>query len=147
MIHSAYSYSTCFFKINFYWSVVGLLCVSFCCMAKWISFFIYMYHHFFRFFFHLGHYSVLSSFPCVIYSRFCCVCVRSHSRVQLFVTPRTVAHQGPLSVEFSRQGYWNGLPFPPSGNLPNPGIEPESPAVSRWVLYWWTTILQYKIKS
>ena len=43
-------------------------------------------------------------------------------------TPRTVAHQAPLSMWFSRQGYWNGLPCPPSGDLPNPGIKPRSPA-------------------
>ena len=38
-----------------------------------------------------------------------------------------VARQVPLSMEFSRQGYWNGLPFPFPGDLPNPGIEPRSP--------------------
>ena len=43
-------------------------------------------------------------------------------------TPRTVAHQAPLSVGFSRQEYWSGLPFPSLGDLPNPGIEPGSPA-------------------
>ena len=55
------------------------------------------------------------------------VCVQSLSRVQLSATPRTVARQAPLSMGLSRQGYWNGLPFPPSGDLPNPGIEPGSP--------------------
>ena len=44
-----------------------------------------------------------------------------------FATPWTVACQAPLSVEFSRQEYWSGLPVP-SGELPNPGIEPASPA-------------------
>ena len=48
------------------------------------------------------------------------------SRVQLFVTPQTVAHQTPLSMGFSRQEYWSGLPFPSLGDLPNPGTEPES---------------------
>ena len=48
--------------------------------------------------------------------------------VQLFVTPWTVAHQASLSMGFSRQEYWSGLPFPPGGDLPNPGIEPMSPA-------------------
>ena len=43
------------------------------------------------------------------------------------VTPWTVAHQAPLSMGFSRQEYWSGLPFPSPGDLPNPGIEPESP--------------------
>ena len=46
--------------------------------------------------------------------------------VQLCVTPWTVAHQAPLSMEFSRQKYWSGLPHPPPGDLPNPGIEPKS---------------------
>ena len=55
--------------------------------------------------------------------------VKSLSRVQLFMTPRTVAYQVPLSMGFSRQEYWSGLPFPSPGNLPNPGIEPESPAL------------------
>ena len=44
-------------------------------------------------------------------------------RVRLFVTPWTAAHQAPLSMEFSMQEYWNGLPFPTSGDLPNPGIK------------------------
>ena len=43
--------------------------------------------------------------------------------------PRTVAHQTPLSMGFSRQEYWSGLPFPCLRNLPNPGIEPWSPAL------------------
>ena len=43
--------------------------------------------------------------------------------------PWTVAHQGPLSMEFSRQEYWSGLPFPSPGDLPDPGIEPRSPAL------------------
>ena len=44
----------------------------------------------------------------------------------LFATPRTVAHQAPLCMEFSRQDYWSGLPFPSPGVLPDPGIEPMS---------------------
>ena len=40
--------------------------------------------------------------------------------------PMDCSRQAPLSMEFSRQEYWGGLPFPPSGDLPNPGIEPES---------------------
>ena len=44
------------------------------------------------------------------------------------VTPRTVAHQAPLSLEFSRQAHWSGLPFPSPGNIPNPGIKPRFPA-------------------
>ena len=53
--------------------------------------------------------------------------VLSHlSHVRLFVTPWTVAYQTPLSMGFSRQEYWSGVPLPPSG-LPDPGIEPSSP--------------------
>ena len=44
--------------------------------------------------------------------------------VQLFAIPWNVAHQDPLSMEFSSQEYWSGLPFPPPGDLPDPGIEP-----------------------
>ena len=55
--------------------------------------------------------------------------VKSLSHVRLFATPWTVAYQASLSMGFSRQGYWSGLPFPSSGDLPNPGIEPGSPAL------------------
>ena len=57
------------------------------------------------------------------------VLVKSLSRVRLFVTPWTVAHQAPPSMGFSREEYWSGLPFPSPGDLPNPGIEPRSPAL------------------
>ena len=50
------------------------------------------------------------------------------SCVQLFATPWTVAHQAPLSLGFSRQEYWNRLPFPFPGDLLNPGIKSTSPA-------------------
>ena len=55
--------------------------------------------------------------------------VKSLSRVQLFGTPWTVAYQAPQSMEFSRQEYWSGLPFPSPGDLPKPGIKPGSPAL------------------
>ena len=58
-----------------------------------------------------------------------CVCVKSLSHVRLFATPWTLAHQVPLSGEFSSQEYWSGLPFPSPEDLPNPGIEPGSPAL------------------
>ena len=51
------------------------------------------------------------------------------SCIQLFETPWTVAHQAPLSMGFPRQEYWSGLPFPSPGDLPNPAIEPRSPAL------------------
>ena len=68
-----------------------------------------------------------------------CVCVQnsltvyhaqSLSHVQLSVNPWTVAHQAPLSMEFSKQEYWSRLPFPPPGDLPDPGIELTSPVPS-----------------
>ena len=52
------------------------------------------------------------------------------SRVQLFVTPWTVAYQAPLSMGFSGEESWSGLPFPPLGDLPDPGIEPASFALA-----------------
>ena len=55
--------------------------------------------------------------------------VKLFSRVQLFATPWTVAYQVPPSMGFSRQEYWSGLPFLSPGDLPNPGIEPGSPAL------------------
>ena len=52
--------------------------------------------------------------------------LKHYSHVRLFVTPWTVAHQAPLSMGFSRQGYWSGLPGPPPGDLPDPGTDPGS---------------------
>ena len=63
--------------------------------------------------------------PCVCV----CVCVCSVMS-DSFVTPWTVACQVPLSVGFSRKEYWSGLLFPSPGDLPNPGIEPESPGLA-----------------
>ena len=55
------------------------------------------------------------------------VCAQSLCRAWLFTTPWTVAHQAPLSVGFSGQEQWSGLPFPSPGDLPDPGIESASP--------------------
>ena len=58
-----------------------------------------------------------------------------HSVAQSRLTlcnPWTVAHLAPLSMEFSRQEYWSGLPFPALGDLPDPGIEPISPVSPAW---------------
>ena len=52
------------------------------------------------------------------------------SYVQLLATPRTTAHQPPLSIRFPSQEYCRGLPFPPPGDLPDPGIESPSPALA-----------------
>ena len=62
-----------------------------------------------------------------------CVCgerAQSHICVRLFVTSWTVAHQASLSMEFSRQEYWSGLPFPTPARLPAPGIGPQSPVLA-----------------
>ena len=53
----------------------------------------------------------------------------NHSVMSDFATPWTVAHQALLDMGFSRQVYWSRLPCPPPGDLPNPGIEPRSPAL------------------
>ena len=55
--------------------------------------------------------------------------VKSLSRVRLLATPWTAAYQAPLSMGFSRQECWSALPFPSPGDLPDPGIEPGSPAL------------------
>ena len=56
-------------------------------------------------------------------------CMLSHSVMSNSAASWTVAHQTPLSMRFSSQEYWSGLPFPSPGNLPDPGIEPRSPAL------------------
>ena len=61
------------------------------------------------------------------------------SRVLFFATRWTEAYQAPLSVEFSRQEYWSGLPFPPPGDLPDPGIAPGSPALAGGCFTIWAT--------
>ena len=53
----------------------------------------------------------------------------SHSVMSDSVIPRTIVHPSPLSMELSRQEYWSGLPHPSPGDLPNPGIDPRSPAL------------------
>ena len=67
------------------------------------------------------------------------VVAQSISHVRLFVTLWTVACQPPPSMGFSRQEYWSGLQFPSLGSLPNPGIEPESPASSSLAHGFFTT--------
>ena len=71
---------------------------------------------------------VVSCYASVPYVIVCsCACVlSSFSRVQLFATRWTVAHQDPLSAGFSRQEYWSGLPCPPAGDFPDLGIKPAS---------------------
>ena len=68
------------------------------------------------------------------------VVVQLLSHVPLFVTPLTVARQTPLSMEFSRQEYWSGLPLPTPGDLPDAGIEPSSLAFPALTGKFFTTV-------
>ena len=70
-------------------------------------------------------YEYFLNFLCIY--PYMCVWAQLLSRAWLFVTPWTVAHQAPLSMGFSQQGYWSGLPFSHPGGLPNPGTKPTSP--------------------
>ena len=65
------------------------------------------------------------------------MCGQSLNHVKLFATPWTVACQVHMFVGFPRQEYWNGLPFPPQGDLSDPGIKPESLHLQhwQWILY------------
>ena len=60
----------------------------------------------------------------------CCCAVLCSVLSNCFATQRSVAHKPPLSMEFSRQEYWTGLPFPTPGDLPDPRIKPMSPALA-----------------
>ena len=66
-------------------------------------------------------------------------CLLSHSCIQLFTIPWTVACQGPLSMGFSRQECWSEFPRPPPGDLPCPGMEPMSPAYPALASRFFTT--------
>ena len=77
--------------------------------------------------------------PKYAYDFFICfsVCAQSLRRVWLFLTPWTVAHQAPLSMEYFKQGYWSRLPLPTPGDLPDPRIKRKSlasPALASWFL-------------
>ena len=97
--------------------------------SKWFSYTYTYIYYLFRFFFHIVCYKVLSRLPFTIQqvTFFIYGCTLSHfSHVRLCSTLWTVACQAPLSMGFSRQAYWSGLPCPPPGDLLNPGVEPES---------------------
>ena len=68
------------------------------------------------------------------------MCMLSHCCAQLFVAPWTIACQAPLSMGFSRQEYWGGLPFPTPGDLPDSGIEPTSLASPALAGKFFTTV-------
>ena len=88
----------------------------------------------------------MAIFPCYTihpvayftYNSWCAV-LSHFSHVRLFATLWTISHQPPLSMRFSRQGYWSGLPCPPPGDPPNPGIEPESLCLLNWQVGSFTT--------
>ena len=73
--------------------------------------------------------------PCVCVCVCVCVCAQLLSHVLLFETPWAIGRQAPLSMEFSR----SQLPFPPPGDLPDPGIKPQPPVMGAWSLYHWIT--------
>ena len=99
----------------FNWSIDDLqCCIRFWCIAKWFNLYIYKWKEKSE----SGSHSV--QFSSV---------TQSLSRIQLFVTLWSVTYQDTPSMEFSRQEYWSGLPLPSSGDLPNPGFEPGSPAL------------------
>ena len=107
------------------------------------SFFtVYMIYNFQPFYYQPAYFNILKAVFCtqhIVGSHFLNLICRSLpftwyvcqslSHVQLFTTPWTVACQAPLSMEFSRQEYWSGLPFPSPEDLPDTGIEPRSPAL------------------
>ena len=73
-----------------------------------------------------------------------CVYVNHFICVQLFVTLCSVAHPAPLSIGFSRQEYWSGLPWPPPGDLQDPGVKPSSLTFPRNVGRFFTTSIIWK---
>ena len=74
------------------------------------------------------------------------LCVRAYSVISDSATPRTVAHQDPLSMGFSRQEYWSGLPFPPPVDLPDPEIELTIPALASNLLSHWESPLSLVVQ-
>ena len=114
--------------ITFYWSITALqCCVCFYCIVKWISF-MYTYIPLFWDFLPISvtteHTPVFTALLFTIARTW----VQSLNRVRLFMTPWTVAHQAPLSMGFSRQEYWSGLPFPKHSST-------EEWAKKMWYIY------------
>ena len=83
--------------------------------------------------------SNLADYNIIYFSIWCPVKVKSLSCVRLCATPWTAACQAPLSMGFSRQQYWSGLPFPSPRDLPNPGTESRSPALHADAFTIWAT--------
>ena len=74
-------------------------------------------------------------------------CKLSHALMSDSVAPWTVACKAPLSVGFTRHGYWSGLPFPTPGALPNSGIKPASPALTGGFFHHWATWESHFVSS
>ena len=85
-------------------------------------------------------FQVLTSHLCLVATMPLCSVAQSLSHVWLFATPWIVAFQAPLSMKFSRQKYWSGLPFSPPEDLPDPGIEPTSLASPALAGRFFTTV-------
>ena len=75
----------------------------------------------------------------IVFKKPCCAVLSGFSHVQLFATPWTITLQAPLSMGFPLQEYWSGMPCPPSGDLPDSGIKPTSPASPALVGRFFTT--------
>ena len=129
-----YSFSNSFPK---YWLLQNIECNSLCYAVKSLLVICFTYS---------SYYKILSIILCAMQLSPCWLSVLhivvyicwspKHvkmkvllSHIWLFLIPQTVVHQAPLSVEFSRQEYQSRLPFPPPGDLPDPGTEPRSPAL------------------
>ena len=98
------------------------------CICSWIAHTLYRHEHTVKDNVTLSYQSTPSP-ECLL--RHTCVCiVQPLSRVQLFATPWTLACQAPLSMGFPKEEYWSGLPLPPPGDPPSPGMEPLSPALA-----------------
>ena len=113
--------SKCLFFV-FFWIPIRI------CWDSWIcgsTFFLYFRKSSTIFFSNI--HSFLDTVFFSLFFRSCCAELFSH--VWLFVTPWTAARHASLSMGLSRQEYWSGLPHPPAGNLPNPGIEARSPTL------------------
>ena len=137
-------YSICLFVIGFFHLaqcsqrvIYVVACVRISFQGWIISYHVYIFHI-------LLIYLPFDSHWCCVYLlailNHIAVNVLSHfSHVQLFASLWTIACQAPLSMGFSREEYWSGLPCPPLGNLPDPGIEPMSLMSPAWTGRFFTT--------
>ena len=78
---------------------------------------------------HFSHVQLFNNIYCILHCMIANSCLVAKSCPTLY-DPMDVAHQTPLSMAFPRQEYWSGLPFPPPGDIPDPRVEPMSPALA-----------------